>query len=145
MTIFDRIANLRDRIIKAQNKLAFLEMKADTPRSSVFSDTPKGTYNASNPLEQYMIEKEEADEKLKILKLKFNRLWAKASRQMDAVGIDEQVAEMMYLRFYCGLQWEKCATALNKKYPDSKWNTNKCFRKYRDVLYRLRKEKQETV
>lgn len=143
MTIFDRIANLRDRIVKTRDKLEFLEMKADTPRSSVFSDMPKGAYNASNPLEQYMIEKEEAEERLKTLKAKFDRLWEKASHQMDTLGIDEQVKFMMYLRFCRGLKWEKCATALNDKYPTSRWNTNKCFRKYRDVLYRFRKERQE--
>lgn len=145
MTIFDRIANLRGRIIKTQDKLKLIEMKAGSPRSSVFSDMPKGVFNVSNPLEQYMIDKEETAEKLKALESDFSKLWTKALCQMDDAGIDEQVKYMMYLRFHCGLQWKKCAATLNAAYPENKWSENKCFRKYREVLYRVRQEKKEAV
>ena len=137
MTIFDEIADTRGRIKKVQDKIEYLEMKADTPRSSVFSDMPKGG-GVGNPLEQYIVKKEELTEKLTALKTRLERLWRKAARQMSAVGVERQTRRMMYLRFVCGLQWEKCAVMLNEKYPNCKWNVNKCFRKYRDVLYKIR-------
>lgn len=139
MTIFDEIAETRGRIKKTQDKIEYLEMKADTPRSSVFSDMPKGGGGAGNPLEQYIVRKEELTEKLTALKARLERLWHKAARQMSDVGVEKQTRRMMYLRFVCGLQWEKCAVLLNEKYPNCKWNVNKCFRKYRDVLYKIRK------
>lgn len=138
MTIFDEIAITVAKIKKIQDKIKYLEMTADTPRSSVFSDMPKGGGNASNPLEQYMIKKDELNDKLKPLKKRLKRQWAKAAYRMNMVNIDEQTKKMMYLRFCRGMQWDKCAKVLNNDYPDCKWNTNKCFRKYREVLYRLR-------
>lgn len=142
MTIFDEIADVRDKIKEIQNKIKCLQLEAASPRSCEFSDMPKSGRNASNPIEQYYLKTEDLTNKLDALKLKFERLWQKAAYQMNMAGIDKQAQKMMYYRFVCGLQWEKCAIALDKKYPDSRWNVNKCFRVYRRVLCKMPKTKR---
>ena len=143
MTILDEIAYTVKKIKKINDKIKYLEMKADAPRSSVFSDMPKGGGVAGNPLEQYIVKKEELAEKLTASNARLERLWRKAARQMSDVGVERQTRKMIYLRFVCGFQWEKCAVMLNDKYPNCKWNVNKCFRKYRDVLYKIRQAERE--
>lgn len=145
MTIFDEISFTVSKIKKIQEKIEYLEMQASTPRSSVFSDMPKGGGNASNPLEQYMIKKEKQIERLKPWKKRLNRQWAKAVYQMNSVKIDKQTQKMMYLRYYCGLPWKQCAKELDKEFPNCKWNDNKCFRKLSEVLYRFRQYSRENV
>lgn len=141
MTIFEKISFMNEKIKKTQDKLEFLQMNADSPRTSVISDTPRGGGNAGNPLEQYYEKKEELTEKLRALEAKRDRLWKKAVDLMNAADIDKQVQNMMFMRFGYELQWKRVAYAMNKKYPDNKWNVNKCFRKYRDVLCGIRKIK----
>lgn len=143
MTIFDEIASVRDKIKRTQNKIKYLQMEADSPRSSSFSDMPKSGGNSGNPIEQYYIKKEELTEKLNSLKARLERLWQKAAHQMNVAGIDKQAQKMMYWRFVCGMKWEKCSNALDEKYPDSRWNVNKCFRVYRKVLCKMPKKKQK--
>ena len=140
MTIFDEIVDTNNRLKRVQEKLEFIEMEADTPRSTVYSDMPKGGGgNAGNPLEQYMIRKEELLDRYEKLKKRLESQWEKAIFQMNAAGIDEQTRKMMILRFASGMRWEKCAEKMSSLYPENKWNVNKCFRKYREVLCKVRK------
>ena len=139
MTVFDEITLLNVKIKRVQEKLDFLQMKIDSPRSSVLSDMPRGGGGAGNPLEDYIVKKEEYEEKLRFLEKRVENLWANAYYLMDNAKIDSQVQVMMYLRIAQGLRWEKCAQTLAKKYPYGKWNVNKCFRKYREVLSKTRR------
>ena len=139
MTIFDEIDSVNKKLNKIKEKIWFLQIEAESPRTSIISDMPKGSGGTSNLLENYIIKKEKYVAKRDTLELRLDNLWQRAFHQMSEVGVDEQVQKMMYLRFGRCLQWEKCANELVKLYPESKWNVNKCFRKYRDVLYRLRK------
>jgi hypothetical protein len=138
MTILDEIAYTYKRLKRAKERLQDFEMAQDTPRSSVFSDTPKGAWNVSNPLEDNYIRKEELINKCKEIEARLEKQWHKAVAQMTAAQINEQVREMLFLRFVRGWQWEKCATKLNEDYPNRHWNTNKCFREYRNAVIKLR-------
>lgn len=142
MTIFDEISFTNDKIKKVQDKLEYLQMNIDSPRTSVMSDMPRGGGSVGNPLELYVVKKEELTDRLRALEAKRERLWEKAIELMDCAGIDKQVQDMMYYRFGYGLQWQRVATALNEKYPDGKWNVNKCFRKYREVLCKIKRVKR---
>lgn len=139
MNIFEEISFINEKIKKVQDKLEYLQMNIDSPRSSVMSDMPRGGGCVGNPLEQYIERKEEYEEKLHSLEKRLDNLWADAYYLMDSAKIDSQVQVMMYLRIAEGLRWEKCAQTLAKKYPDGKWNVNKCFRKYREVLSKTRR------
>ena len=130
--IFNEIASLSKKIKEIQEKILFLELQATTPKSPAYSDMPKGGGCAINPIEQYAIRKEEFQRKIDVLNDKLERLWGEAEKQMQ--GIDEQTKVLMYYRFKIGFRWEKCSKKMQRKYPDGKWNLNKCFRKYREVL-----------
>ncbi len=132
MIILDEMAAIIKKIKKEQEKLLFLELQATTPKSPTYSDMPKGGGNASNPIEQYAIKKEELQGKIDVLKDKLESLWNEAEKQMQ--GVDEQTKALMLYRFKNGFRWEKCSKKMQRKYPDGKWNLNKCFRKYREVL-----------
>ena len=139
MTVFDEIVFINDKIKKVNDKLEFLQMNIDSPRSSVISDMPRGGGIAGNPLEQYIEKKEELIEKLEALENRVNRKWNEANKLMDCASIDRQTRTMMYLRFMFGMQWKVVAQTMQRKYPQNKWCVNKCFRKYRDVLCKIRK------
>lgn len=139
MTIFEEIDKTYEKLDKIKGKLEYIEIKASSPRSSVFSDTPKGRGNAGNPLEEYMIKQEELTEKKEALEARLQNQWAQAVHQMDGAKIDKQTKVMMYYRFIKRMQWKKCAQALDRRYENCNWNVNKCFRKYREVLCRIRK------
>lgn len=139
MTIFEEIANTVAKLNKTKEQLDFLREQADSPRSCVISDMPKGGGNAGNPLEQYIIKKEKLQIKCARLTERLNELWGSAVRQMKDAQIDEPLRVMMYMRFVCGLQWKKCAQEMDKHYPNQKWNVNKCFRKYREILCRIKR------
>ena len=137
MCVFDEILQVKEKFNFVQDKIEYLQIKADSPRSSIISDMPKGGRHDGNPLEEYIVRKEELSEKLARYKAMLDELWEEAFYQMKLAEIDEQLKAMMILRFSYGLKWEKCATTLNKKFPDGKWTTGKCFRKYREVLRRI--------
>ena len=139
MTIFDKIDTTYEKLSKVKDKIAYIEMKASSPRSSVYSDMPKGGRNAGNPLEEYMIRKEELAEKERALEERLEMQWEQAVHQMNSAKIDKQTKVMMYYRFMKRMQWKKCALALDSRYANCKWNVNKCFRKYREVLCRIKK------
>lgn len=139
MTVFDRIQSTYKRLKREEEKLSTLQIKAGVPRTSVFSDMPKGGGSTINAFDQYLIDQEELEKKIRVLKGRMNRQWEKALKQMQYSNIDEQSQKMMYYRFVKGMQWEKCATQLAKDFPDCKWNVGKCFRRYREVLYKIRK------
>lgn len=137
MTIFDDISDIFQQIEDIEEKLIVLEWQACTPKSGAITGMPKDGSGAGNPIELYLERKEKLEKKSKALKTRFNRLWNKAVHQMTVASIDAQTQKMMFYRFYKGLQWKACAAKLDKKYPNCKWNENKCFRKYREVLYKV--------
>lgn len=138
MTIFDEIANTQKKIIRTKESIAYLNLQAKTPRSSILSDMPKGGGGLSNPIEQYIFKKEKEEQRLKKLEHRLNVLWSVAVRQMTAAKISKQTQKMMYLRFVSKMRWEKCAKELDAEFPNCKWNINKVFREYRKVLCSVR-------
>lgn len=136
--IFDEIVDTRKRIRQTQEKLDYIRLQVSTPRSPTLSDMPKGGGGADTPLERYIIKQEKLTEKIKILQTRLNKQWVKAVHLMNSAEIEEQNQKMMYLRFGCGMQWEKCADELNKQYPSNRWNVGKCFREYRKVLLKIK-------
>ena len=138
MTIFDKISNTRQRIERIEEKIIVLEMQATTPKSGEITGMPRGGGSPINPLDQYLERKERFEKQLKEAVRLLELQWKRADLEMNKAGVDEQTQKMMYYRFYKGMSWRKCAAKLNNLYPECKWNENKCFRKYREVLSKTR-------
>ena len=143
--VFEKLSNIHQEIEEVKEKIAILEMQACSPKSGEITGMPRGGGDASNPIELYLERKERLEEKLEALTARFKSQWKQAVRLMKLANINEQTRYMMYLRFYEGLPWKKCNKALQKKYPNGKWNENKCFREYRSVLICVRKAKRESA
>lgn len=140
--IFDKITNTYQRIEEIKEKIIVMELQVSTPKSGEITGMPKDGSNAGNPIEMYLERKEKLEEKLNVLNDRFKKQWKQAVHLMKLANINEQTRYMMYLRFYKGLPWKKCNSRLEEKYPDGKWNENKCFREYRNTLIKVRRVKQ---
>ena len=140
--IFEKMANTYQRIEEIKEKIIVLEMQACTPKSGEITGMPMDSNNASNPIDMYLERKEKLEEKLEVLNDRFKSQWKQAIHLMKLAGIKRQTRYLMYLRFCKGLPWKKCNTIMQEKYPNSKWNENKCFREYRNTLIKVRKVKR---
>lgn len=139
MRALERCLSLRRRINEIDEKIELLRFNVDSPRSSVISDMPKGGGTRGNPLEEYIIKLEELENKKQRVTVTLVEQFKEVRSLMVKAGIDDQACEMMKYRFYHGQQWKACAAIMNKKYPQNKWNVNKCFRVYRAILYKINK------
>lgn len=142
--IFEKLANTHQRIEELKEKIAVVEMQACTPKSGEITGMPKGGGDNSNPIEMYLERKEELEEKLLVLNDCFKNQWARALQLMRLADVKRQTRYMMYLRFCKGLPWKKCNMIMQEKYPNSKWNENKCFREYRNTLIKVRRAKRSS-
>lgn len=142
--IFERLTDTVKRIEEIKENIIFLEMRACAPKSGEITGMPKDGGNASNPIETYLEKKEELEEKLALLSERLKSQWRKAVHLMRLSNVNEQSEYMMYLRFYKGLPWKQCTLRLKAKYPDGKWNENKCFREYRNTLIRVRRAQRQS-
>lgn len=139
MTIFDKITSTHQRIERVCEKLLYLELKSGTPRSGEITGMPRDSGGgASNPFDSYLERKEKLEAEIATLNERLDYLWKQANSLMSKANIDAQTKKMMFLRFCKGMQWKKCARSLDEQFPNCKWNENKCFRKYREVLWKIR-------
>ena len=143
--IFEKISNTNSRIEELNEKIYVLEMQACTPKSGAITGMPKSGSGAINPIEACLEKKEKLEEKLNILKTQLKSQWKQAVELMKLANINEQARYMMYLRFYEGLPWKQCNARLQEKYPQGKWNENKLFREYRNVLIKVRRAKRQSI
>ena len=137
MTIFEKISDTRQQIEEIKEKIMLSEVQACSPKSGKITGMPQGGGDVVNPIDKHLERKERLEGRLRVLEDKLSQQWEQALHLMKKARIDEQTQKMMYYRFYWGIQWKKCAEKLDKKYPDCKWNENKCFRKYREVLTKI--------
>ena len=140
--IFDKMMNTYQRIEEIKEKILVMELQACSPKSGEITGMPMGGGNASNPIEMYLERKEKLEGKLDILNEHFKSQWKQAIHLMRLADIKRQTRYMMYLRFYQGLPWKKVNATMQEKYPNSKWNENKCFREYRNTLIKVRRVKR---
>lgn len=138
MTIFDKITSAHQRIDRVREKLLYLELKSGTPRSGEITGMPRDSGGASNPFDSYLERKEKLEAEIETLNERLDYLWKQANSLMCKAKIDAQTKKMMFFRFYKAMQWKKCARSLDEQFPNCKWNENKCFRKYREVLWKIR-------
>ena len=142
--IFEKMSKTYQRIEEIKEKIFVLEMHATTPKSGEITGMPKDFGVVSNPADMYLEKKEELEEKLDILKDRFKSQWKQAVHLMKLADIKRQTRYLMYLRFCKGLPWKKCNSEMQEKYPNGKWNENKCFREYRNTLIKVRRVRKET-
>lgn len=133
--------------IKEKNEL-ILEIKYRTlsPKNQIISDMPRGGGMKTNVMDDYLVKVERLQQTKETFQNLLEHEWNNAVKTLEKIGVkDRETVELMKLRFYYGLPWEKCADKMQERYPDGRWNTNKCFRVYRDICDKKRLLNQERV
>lgn len=130
------------RLINDKEEQIFeLDCLAKSPRNQTLSLTPKGSGEHSSPSEVYLIKKERIEKAVKKLRQKRENLWNKVLTILQYNNIDNvEYIDMLKARFYKGMSWKECVKYLNNTYKDSIWGTNKCFRVYRKILFKIDKK-----
>lgn len=139
MNVFDEIAFANKRIKDLEEKMWFLEVQTLTPRTTTYSDMPKGRGKSSNPIEEYAIKHEYFSEKLEKMKQNRDKKWNEAKKQMMKAEIDTQAIDLMRYRYLKGVKWSFCTILMNRRYPDGNWNENKCFKEHKKILQKITK------
>ena len=115
-----------------------LNSRALSPKNQVISDMPKGGGGDMNALDCYLQKKERLEKKKDELCVIRDRHWDKATETFRKNGVtNPETITLMWFRFYKGCSWKGCAAKMREKYNNGKWNTNKCFRVYREVLCKI--------
>lgn len=118
-----------------------LQERAMSPKSQKITGMPRGGSIGSQN-EDYLVKKERLLKDKDRLMQKRKEIWNKAYSILKAKGVKGEYIYLMQLRFYNGLNWNKCCDVMNKKYPDANWNINKIFRTYRNIAKEKTVEKK---
>lgn len=119
--LLEKCIGLRRNIEETNERLAELNSKA-TSLTIKISDMPRGG-ERKNGADEYIIQKEELEQRKQYLLSVLNATWNYAARHIES----DSVKTLMQYRFYNGYSWKKSAELMG-------WNENKCFRMYRKVI-----------
>lgn len=122
---------------KITDKLNELKTAAYYPRNQNISDEPKCESESINRLDVYVIKQEKLEHEIITLNKQILHSWRIACKILRNAASKEEI-KLMYMRFYKGLQWKRCAVEMQGKYG-SQWNINKIFSTYRQVLAKCTK------
>lgn len=137
MRELDTCLDIIKEIKEKDETIQELRYRTMSPKSQVITDMPKGGGAHVNALDNYMVKLERTIKAKERLQEKLDYEWAIAKFSLTHYGITKSdTIELLRLRFYRGLPWKKCSMEMQKTYPDSGWNINKCFRVYRAVLHK---------
>lgn len=140
MRELDDCYSFAKKIQEKHEEIIELKSRTMSPKNQIISDMPRGG-NADNAIERYLIKIERLKRVKKSYEKKRDMCWLAIQQKLCDCGFnDKETLTMMYMRFGCAWSWNKCAKRLSKLYKDSNWNTNKCFRVYRQVLNKLHKK-----
>ena len=140
MRQLDKILDLRRDIYSIEERLVELR-QITQPKAQVISDMPRGGGERKNLIEEYVIKAEKLERKLRRKRAELDNRWSEVVCVFNEAGVTQAQQTMMKERFYNAKPWKVCVKSMQKVYPDSKWNEQKLFRMYRDVLYKINRMK----
>ena len=144
MKQLDIIFNLRRDIDNIEERLVELRQMTQ-PKSQVISDMPRGGGERRNAIEEYLIKSEKLAKQLDYKRRKLEDHWEEACILFREAKVTVAQCEMLKERFYHAKPWKACLKRMSEVYPDSKWNEQKLFRMYRDVIYKINKVKKSNI
>lgn len=135
MRELDEILKLRRDIESIDVRLMELRQMTQ-PKAQTISDMPRGG-ERKNAIEEYVVKSEELGRKRKKLKKTLDKRWHDIVIVCGNSEVTEVQLSMLKLRFYYGFPWKRCVVEMEKLYPDTTWNEQKLFRKYRKILCKI--------
>ncbi len=136
MNDLDLCYELRKEIKELDGRIVELELAVRAPKAQPMNDMPHAT-TRQNIIEGYIIRKEKLFSKKYKLEAELDAAWNRAKAQLTAAGVGHDGIDLTRLRMYHGLSWKRCTEIMKKKY--GKWNENKTFRIYREIVTKLKK------
>lgn len=140
-----------DEILKTRKKMRDIEIRiyelreiVRQPKSQIISDMPRGG-DRKNTIEEYIVKLERLESKLHSLQKYIDEVWIGVEHIFDDCDIPIMHRKLMAFRFYDGNQWRKCVKLMAEKYHGVKWNENKLFRIYRNVLVKVNKTTKQSL
>ena len=130
--------SLAKDILQKEEEIAEWKLAAMSAKNQIITDMPKGGAQ-QNVMENYMLRLEKLEKEKGLLVRKQQGKWQSVIHLLQRAGIQEDspCVEMLRIRFMQGYSWNKCVKKMCKKYPDGKWNANKCFRTYSSILHKI--------
>lgn len=122
----------KTRIIKElDEQIAELRARATSPKNQIITGMPRGG-GGGNQSERYMERLDRIEARREKARAERSSLWNNIADRME--GMNTEYYSMLRFRFYHGLRWNAVCDNLKETYPNSKWNMNKVFRIYRQIL-----------
>lgn len=125
-------------IEKVREKLIFIKAAIQAPKNQIISDLPKGGNCPVSAIETYLEKEEKLQDDLRALKIERSEKWQAFQNIAAEKGVTKEDVHLMQLRFFRGYSWNKCTAVMRSRYGD-KWNANRTFRVYRQVLSKCTK------
>ena len=133
----DKCLDLRKKIQDTEEKIEELDVRIRFPKAQTMSDMPRST-SFSNKMEDYLVKKEKLTTKKLSLEAMLEMSWDKIKDKLSKTNATVQEIMLLRYRFYNGYSWKKCTAIMAGS--DKKWNENKTFRVYRQVIAKLQNE-----
>lgn len=114
------------------------DAKNTAPKSQVLSDMPKSVSRVSNDIENYIIHKTDLCGELVKLYCSLNIYWIAFLNGIEDAELTPQETKLLELRFLSGAKWKVCAALMPLYFPNERWNINKVFKTYRDILHKIK-------
>lgn len=122
----------KTRIIKElDEQIAELRARATSPKNQIITGMPRGG-GGGNQSERYMERLERIEARRNKVCTERNVMWCRLEECLHHESPEYRT--LLKYRFYYGLRWKACCDKLKETYPNSKWNMNKVFRIYRQIL-----------
>lgn len=132
LKVVRKIKDIEDDILE-------LESRTMSPKNQIITNMPKGGGSQDSGQDRYLIKLEKLQAQKNYWCGILNSKWniAKLVLINSANVKDVRTFELLKLRFYYGYPWKVCAAKMKKEHPEEKWNINKCFREYRNIMHKL--------
>ena len=111
-----------------------IKARAMSPKNQIITGMPRGTNGFGGKSDDYVIKLERLYNRRQKRINARDEHWNTALHIFNDINIREDHIHLLRLRFYCGMQWDKCCILMSERYPERNWNINKIFRVYRNVL-----------
>lgn len=126
-----KLNEIDERIIELRGRI-------ESPRSSIISDMPRGG-GTGKGIEDSLAVIEKLQAKRVFYSDRIVSQWHVIENMLKYCSTSKKYITLMEYRLLHGLTWKSCVKAMKKEYPDEKWNENKNFRIYGQIMQKLKK------
>lgn len=128
------------KVIKGIDEdIMIIRERIEAPKNQIISDMPRGGIS-ENAVDKALDEiKKKESRRLYYCDVLVSK-WLICEEILKSCNINQKHIELLKFRFLQGLSWRACVKGMTKLYNEEKWNENKVFRIYRQVVAKCTKQ-----